>query len=177
MAQDIELIGKSFWTISYFGEKVFHTGLQLSVNRSIYLSKNVEKQKNRFDLGLSIISYLHPKNHIGLRMTPTFSFIHATKKGFEYGIKADAGFMRRFYQGKVFEVDNNGNVTQKYLAGQNSVTYGTYIVLAKNWYSSKSKNIRLFAEVGGFQETNYNTSNLLHTVMSIGISKYFNLKK
>lgn len=85
--------------------------------------------------------------------------------------------MRRFYQGKVFEVDDNGNVKQKYLAGQNAFTYGVYIVLAKNWYTNKSKNIRLFLEFGGFKETNYNESSLLHPAVNIGISKYFNLKK
>ena len=172
--QDSKPTGKAFYAFSYFGEKAFHPGIQISVNRSLYLSENL---RNRFDIGFAFSSYLHPRNHIGLRLTPNISFIHASKKGFEYGVKADAGYMRRFYQGKVFDVNDNGNVTQKYLAGQNSVTYGVYFIIAKNWYTSKSKNIRLFAELGGFQETNYNESSLSHPTINIGISKYFNQKK
>lgn len=177
LAQGVKPLGKYSWTISYFGEKIFHTGFQLSINCSRYLSKDIENPKNRFDFGFATTGYSHPEYQLGLRLTPNVSFIHANKKGFEYGIKTDVGFMRRFYQGKVFEVDDNGNVKQKKLAGQNSLTYGFYIVFAKNWYISKSKNIRLFMELGGFQETNYNESSILHPSINIGISKFFNPKK
>lgn len=172
LAQNSKPLGKYFYTISYFGEKVFHPSLQISVNRSLYISKNINNQENRFDFGFAISNYIHPKNHVGLRLTPIVSFIHANKKGLEYGLKSDAGFMRRFYQGKVFEVDDNGNVNQKYFAGQNAFTYGVYIVIARNWNASKSKNIRLFAELGAFKETNYNESSLLHPTLNLGISKY-----
>jgi hypothetical protein len=177
LAQEAKSIGKSFWTISYFGEKIFHPGLQLSLNRSLYLSRDIENQKNRIDIGISITNYSHPKNHFGFRLTPNFSFIHSSKSGSEYGIIADAGFMRRFYQGKVFEVDYNGNVEQKYFAGQNAFTYGIYLLFAKNWHSSNLKNVRLFIDLGTFQETNYNGGKILHPVVNIGISKYLNLTK
>jgi hypothetical protein len=177
LAQDLKPLGKYFYTISYFGEKVFHPGVQISINRSLYLSKNINNQKNRLVIGFSISNYVHLKNHIGLRLTPNVSFLHANNKGFEYGLKSGAGFMRRFYNGKVFEVDDYGNVKQKYLVGQNAFTYEASIVLAKNWYTRKSKNIRFYLEFGGFKETNYNESSLLHPVVNIGISQYFNLKK
>jgi hypothetical protein len=177
LAQNVKPMSKHFYSICYFGEKIFHPGLQLSVNNSFYLSKDITNQKNRFDVGLSTSGYFHFKNHFGLRVTPNLSLIHCTKKGFEYGLKADAGFMRRFYQGSVFEVNDNGNVERKYLSGQNAFTYGLYVLLAKNWYISKSKNIRFSVEIGGFQETNYNESVLLHPAINFGISKYFTLKK
>ncbi len=85
--------------------------------------------------------------------------------------------MRRFYQGKVFTVDNDGEVRQKYLAGQNSFTYGVYLVLAKNWNTSQSGRLRLFAELGGFRETNYNGGGLLHPAVSLGVSRYLNVAK
>lgn len=166
-----------FFTLSYFGEKGFHPGLQLSINRSLKTSSDAEKQKNRFDIGFSSSAYYHNKNHIGLLLTPSCSFIRSNKKGFEYGLKSEGGFMRRFYQGDVFEVDNNGFVKQKYLAGQNAFTYGAYIVLAKNWHTKKSKNIRISFEIGGFNETNYNESSLFHPALNVGISHYFNSKK
>lgn len=175
-AQEAKPKGIFYWTMSYFGEKVFHPGIQLSLNHSLYLPKEKEKQKNRFDMGASTSAYIHPKNHVGLRLTPTFSYLHLTKMGFEYGLKADAGYMRRFYQGKVFEVDGNGNVNQKYLAGQNAFTYGAYFILAKKWSSNNSKNACIFLELGAFQESNYNEKTLLHPVLTIGMSKYLKSK-
>lgn len=173
LAQNIEPINKHFFTISYFGEKLLHPGLQLSLNHSFYLSKDASNNKNRFDFGFAASSYFHSKNHIGLRLTPNISVIRTNTKGFEYGIKADAGFMKRFYQGKVFGVDENGNVEQKYLAGNNAFTYGVYFVFAKKLQTTKLKNIRIFMELGGFQEAQFNGISLFHPSINVGISKYF----
>lgn len=158
-----------FYSVGYFGESVVRPGIQISVNSSQELNK---KLLDRLNLGLAISGYVHRNNHIGLRLTPQLSFLQLAKGGLAYGVKVDAGFGRRFYQGPVYFFEDNSNVARKYLAGQNSFTYGLYLMVAKNWYPNETKGLQLFAEIGSFQEL-YGAGTLLHPVLSLGISKRF----
>lgn len=173
VAQDTKPSGKWYGTIGYFGEKVFNPGVQFSVNRSLFPFNGGKDEKNRIDVGISLAVYIHAQNHVGLRIAPGVAYVHATPKGFEYGLKADAGFFRRFYQGEVFAVDDKGEVQRKYFTGQNSFSYGLFLVLAKNWTTAQSRQFRLFVEVGGFQETHFNGSNISHPTLYFGLSRYF----
>lgn len=175
IAQDATQISRYSFAISYFGEKIFHPGLKLAANYSIPVT-NEFFSKDRLSAGISLAGYTHTRNHVGLRITTTATFFHVTRKGFEYGVGADIGYMRRTYQGKVFKVDSNGMVQQEPFAGQHALTYGLYIELGKTVKLRNGKVIRIFVQPGLFRETNYNDGGLTHPVVSVGGSQYFNKK-
>lgn len=175
MAQDSIQIKKYYYSVAYFGEKVFHPGLQSKATYSMPLSNKLNS-KNRLDAGVSMLGYFHARNHIGLRLTTTATVFYSSRKGLEYGVGTDIGYMRRTYQGKVFKVDSNGNVRQERFAGQHALTYGLYVEVGKPMKLRNGKVIRVFVQPGLFWETNYNDGRLTHPFVSVGYSKYFSKK-
>jgi hypothetical protein len=167
--QDIP-IAKNSISMGYFGQKIFHPGFYLAMDRTLLVSKG--NNKVRLLLGGSVSNYYHSKNHSGLRITPKFSIHHVSDNGFEMGIKVDAGYLRRFYLGKVYEVTNYGSDDIKYFLGQNSISFGSSLILAKNWYTTNSKNIRCFMEFGVFTENLKHSYTVIHPSFTLGLSRY-----
>jgi hypothetical protein len=160
------------YSINYFGEKLLHPGLEFSLSRCFTFLKGQKDYKKKIEFGLAGSTYFHFRNHIGLRATPHFSILLRTNKGYEFGLKIDAGYMRRFYQGKFFVFDEEEIIKQKYLQGQNSLTYGAYFTIAKNFNSKKEMSLHF--QIGGFQETNFNEEDLFHPAFLVGISTNIN---
>jgi hypothetical protein len=167
-AQDIP-IAKGSISIGYFGQKIFHPGFYLAVDRTLLVTK--ENYKVRLLLGGSVSNYYHSKNHSGLRITPKLSINHVNDHGFEMGIKVDAGYIRRFYLGNVYEVTNDGSVDAKYFLGQNSISFGSTLILAKNWYTTNLKNIRCFMELGVFTENLKHSYTVVYPSFTLGLSR------
>jgi hypothetical protein len=176
-AQENNLKSNIYVSGAYFGEKIFHPGIELNINRSLALFNNKSDYKNRLDAGIALSTYTHFKNHVGLRLCPKVSFIHTFINGLELGFSMDIGFMRRFYQGQTFKIDAIGNAKQIYFAGQNALTIGGYFIFGKNCYLKNGENIRIYIETGRFRELNYNGSYIKHPVISFGMSKYLISKK
>ncbi len=167
-AQDIP-IAKNSISIGYFGQKIFHPGFYLAMDRTILVTKG--NYKVRLLWGGSVSNYYHLENHSGLRITPKFSINHVSDNGFEIGIKVDAGYIRRFYLGNINEVTNDGIVDAKYFLGQNSISFGSTLILAKNWYKTNSKNIRCFMELGVFTENLKHSHTIVYPSFTLGLSR------
>ena len=162
--------GPDYVSLSYFGEKVFHPGISTALLWHKRISPEQGKAVLNLEYGLSAAVYVHPRNHMGLQLKPQGGYFVTLKKGFEVGALAEMGYMRRFYQGEVFEV-NDGNVQQKRLVGQNAFLYGGYIHLGYNPTLRSARKIKWFLRVGTFWEYPFNEGALMHPAMTLGISK------
>ena len=162
-------------TFQYVGERLTHPGLGMQWNLSRPLSTDSVRIHHRLDLGLSLVGYLFPKNHVGTYLTPTLGYFLTYPTGFEIGATAGLGYFRRWYAGDVFEVEADGSIHRKRLAGQNALLLGGYLSLGQNFFLFKGKPLRWFVQVGAFWEYPYNTYLLLHPHFSVGISKYIGL--
>ncbi|NJO02066.1 MAG: hypothetical protein HC880_10555 [Bacteroidia bacterium] len=60
---DSAISRSGYFSLTYFGEKVFHPGLQVALHRSLALSKKSTNFRTRLDIGVSMAGYVHPKNH------------------------------------------------------------------------------------------------------------------
>lgn len=159
-----------YLSIAYFGEKIFHPGIATSLEWQKRLSREERISIHSLQYGISAAGYLHPRNHIGLQLKPQAGYFITMKKGFEVGALAEVGYMRRFYQGQVFEV-KNGDVNRNYLAGQDALVYGGYLHFAYNPTLRKDSKIKWFLQVGAFWEYPFNNGALIHPTVTLGISK------
>ena len=157
-------------SIAYFGEKVFHPGIQVSVYKYIQLSHLEKKTIHNLQYGIATAGYIHDRNHLGFHLKPQIGYHLTFYKGFEIGFLAETGYMRRFYHGEVFEVKNR-TVRKKRLAGQNAFLFGGYLHFAYNPGLRKKKRMKWFLQIGAFWETPFNEGLLIHPTVCIGISK------
>jgi hypothetical protein len=160
-----------YFSIGYFGEKVFHPGLTGNIGYSYFISKDSLLNRNRLDFGLGLAVYIHFKNHFGIQFKPQFAYYHIFRSSFELGIKTEIGYIRRIYQGETYEVTNDGEVKKVQLAGQNSLIYGAFVSLGQNFSVMQNRKFRWFIELGAFWEYPYNNYILMHPAVSIGIGK------
>ncbi len=161
------------FSVLYMGEKLSHPGVKLEVVRDVSFRKDSVRKIHRIDYGMGLAGYVHPRNHFGLRTVAQATYLYQTRKGFEFGAMGDAGFMRRFYHGRVFEVDEKGKVTRRRFIGQNAFTYGMYFVFGKRTLF-REKALRWMLQVGTFWEGNYNGYSLVHSSVCLGIVMDFN---
>ena len=173
MSQETESRWKpDYAELAYVGERIFHPGLHVGLHRSTRLGKDSTSVKHRLDHGMVLAGYLHPRNHVGFHLKPRIAYYRTSRKGFEAGVLAEAGYMARFYHGQVFEVDDQGGVEQRQLAGQHALMFGSHLSLGRNLHLSKGKPWRWFAQIGAFWEVPYNGYALIHPSLVLGISKY-----
>jgi hypothetical protein len=169
--QDKNTVYPDYFSIGYFGEKIFHPGITVSIANMALIDNDSLVKRNRLDYGLSLVGYIHSKNHVGLHFKPQLTYYHLFDKSFEVGLKAEMGYMRRFYPGETFEVSDNGEIKKLWLAGQNAFIFGTYISFGQNYWVFKNRQFRWFIEIGAFWEYPYNGYSLMHPSVALGISK------
>ena len=169
--QEKSKIHPDYFSVGYFGEKVFHPGLTGNISYMFFIGKDSLIKRNRLDYGLGFSGYIHPENHIGLQIKPQLAYYHLFGKTFELGLKTEIGYMRRFYQGETLEVSDNEEINNVGIAGQNALAAGIYLSIGQNFWILKSKPFRWFIESGAFWEYPYNRYSLVHPSVAIGISK------
>lgn len=170
LSQKLTQNGPAYISLAYYGEKIFHPGLSISLQWEKQISSDSNSISQTFQFGGAFAGYTHPRNHTGLQLKSQAQYNFTFRKGFELGVLAELGYMRRFYNGEVFEVEN-GNVSQVQLAGQNAIIYGGYLHIGYNPTLNSDKKMKYFFQIGGFWEYPFNDGALFHPAISIGLSK------
>lgn len=75
------------------------------------------RQKDGF-WGLEAGGYRYPYNYTGILLMPFIGVRQYTRHSFFYETSLGVGVLRSFYDGKVYEVDADGNVKEKSLFGR-----------------------------------------------------------
>ncbi len=79
------------------------------------------RQKDRF-WGVAATAYRYPYNYTGVLLMPFVGTRHFVNTHIFFETSLGVGVLRSFYDGKVYEVDVSGNVTEKPIFGRFYVT-------------------------------------------------------
>ncbi|MEO6916452.1 MAG: hypothetical protein ABI151_13160 [Chitinophagaceae bacterium] len=96
--------------------------------------KSFIRRKDRF-LAVEAGFYRYPFNYTGLLLMPGYGARHYRSQSFFYETIVSLGLMRTFYDGKVYDVNATGNVTEKKLYGRFYAT--THLSSAFDFRASK----------------------------------------
>lgn len=159
-------------SVAYWGEKGTHPGLELSLGYDQKSWPLGSQGQQDIGFAMALGSYLHFRNHWGIRLTPRAYYIITGGKGFQLGLSADLGYFRRFYAGPTFQITDQGRFESRPLSGQHALTFGTAISLGHSWYHSGQAPYSWFARIGAFWEFPLNGFILMHPYLSLGINKH-----
>lgn len=165
-------------TLGYFGEKIFRPGLQIGYKSSHELFQG--RQSHNAELGGMLGAYIHHRNHVGVRVAPSLGYRYRATNGWDVGLTTDLGFFHRFYNGRVYQVDENGNVKSKSLSGRSALSYGAYCSLGRSFgrVETKKKLDGLFLEIGFFREVGAVAGKgVTHPSLVIGVKKNLSYAK
>lgn len=157
-------------SVAYSGEMIFHYGINVAYHRSF--SDRLSRRIRPF-YGLNMTGYRHPKNHISLLIMPEVGYAYKAPSGFSTSLSAQAGYMRRFYDGETFAVDSQGQVSKRPWAGTNALAYGISGSLGWELGQPHRRQTDVFIQPKLLWEYPYNTKSLFHPFINIGFSRYF----
>lgn len=159
----------------YFGEKVTHPGIQLSYQS---YPNWINFKKNKFEWGGNMSVYIHNRSHVGLRITPNIGYrILHFKKNYIL-LKTDVGFFRRYYQGKVYTIDDNGIVSYKKSFATPHFTYGIYTSFRRKLFYQTNFIGNIYLDMGFFKETKViDHKGITHPYINFGFIKNLNYVK
>jgi hypothetical protein len=165
---------KLVYDISYFGRIFFHPGISLGLNYRFYNSNlndtlylkthSLFLSKNKF------VSYYHKNNHIGLLLSSEFAYELVFRKGLFLELAIGVGYLRTFYDSKVYEVNDNGVVKQIPLAGANYFAPNYALGFGKQYRNKKSTIKSWYINVGAFYMYPFNTKLLINPYILSGLT-------
>jgi hypothetical protein len=161
--------------VAYFGESFTHYGLKGGYSINL---RSVDKQTKKgrsvsnalaFTPGLAI--YRHAHNHVGLIVMPDVSYRRKNEKGriFEAGISP--GLFRSVLEGKVYEVNEAGELEKLTLAGRTAFMPTVFIGIGKDLSVKKGIELSWYTRLNVMKQIPYNASSLTRIAFEIGIVK------
>lgn len=157
-------------SMAYSGETITHYGVNLAYQR--YFPARETRRSHLF-YGLNVTGYRHQKNHIGILALPELGYAYVAPTGLRAELSVQAGYMRRFYDGVTFSVDDQGRVRKRPWAGSNSVAYGFSLLAGWDFGHRPHRRTGLFVQPKLLWEYPYNNRALIHPFVDIGLSRLF----
>jgi hypothetical protein len=157
-------------TGSYFGETLLHPG--------IYLGSEWPVRKNLV-VGYGLGTYLHCKHHLGLFLSGDFSWRKTFRPGYTICFGLGIGYLHTWpHGGKIYSVDENGNIESVTNWGQPSVMPSLKLgLLGWDFRQKTSFPCRIFADVVIFGQYPYNDYIMPHAALSLGATYYLKRMK
>jgi hypothetical protein len=152
-------------TGSYFGETLLHAGIYLGSEYSI---------KDNLVACFGTGTYLHCKHHLGFFLSGDLNWRKTFKAGYAIAFGIGIGYLHTWPQGgKIYGVDDNGDVESKTNWGKPSVMPSLKLGLL-GW-DLRQKDIfpcRIFADIILFGQYPYNDYMMPHAALNIGATYY-----
>lgn len=126
-------------SVAYYGENAIHPGLKLGTyftvwskeKSKIYRNENkawkfgTKSKLNELNVDFNFGGYSHPNNHSGYFTNLGMTFLHKNQRTDRlFGVSFEAGYLRRDYKFKTYELDENGNIREVKAAGNNALSFG-----------------------------------------------------
>ncbi|WP_143090734.1 hypothetical protein [Thermoflexibacter ruber] len=167
------------YDISYFGRNLTHAGISLGVNYRFHKTNKIDtlhlKLHSRFLSKNKFTLYYHKNNHLGLLFSSEMAYQLVFKKGIYLELVVGLGYLRTFYDTKVFEVDNKGQVKHIPLAGANYFAPNYALGFGKYYWNRKSKITSWYLNLGAYYMYPFNTKFLINPYIQSGLT--LNLKR
>jgi hypothetical protein len=135
--------------------------------------KTIQRTKDRI-INADIGFYRYGFNHTGLMFSPTIGTRYTKQSGYYFETQAGLGLLRTFYDGRVYEVDGNGNVKEKKAFGRLYAT--TQLAMVFGWDFSKNHSkhpIAIQLKPILWVQYPYNSFVLPHGSIELGIKYHF----
>jgi hypothetical protein len=141
-----------------------------------HISKNGDMVIKSKDLFFSLLTgvYRYPLNYTGVLLVPAIGIRHNVKRSFFYETSLGIGVLRTFYDGKVYQVNASGNVSEKSLFGRFYAT--THLSTAFNFQLQKlgNRNMALQLKPSLWFQYPYNSFIKPHVSLEAGIKYELN---
>jgi hypothetical protein len=154
--------------VSYFGETIIHPGIEIGYENTFFKS---------FNFTISIGTYIHQRNHVGLFINTGFNWRHTFPIGYSMEFGLGLGYLHTWeHGGDTYIVDDNGNVSVKTKYG-----HPHFMPIIKlgllGWDFRQKMNIpiRLNCDVIIFGQYPFNNYIMPHAALKFGATYYFSL--
>lgn len=149
-------------------------GLELPViHRELIKNKKSGKTKNLIKERLisgRLSWYHHPDFHDNLYLTAGYTLRRSNKKGFFVEFNPGLGVSRTFLGGTTYQVDDDGNVSVKKLAGHFYPLLSAGGGLGHNFRMSHQKPVAVFARMNLIAMFPYNSTLYLRPALLMGLT-------
>lgn len=141
------------------------TILITKINKS---GKEKDFTQDRF-VTSNISWYHHPAYHDNLYFTAGWTMRRTKAKGFFTEFSPEVGISRMFNGGTTYQVDNNGNVTRKRLAGYYYAVVSVGGGIGYDFSKTKQKPFLIFSKMNVLMMFPYNSTIYLRPAVEIGL--------
>lgn len=166
---------------SYFGERIFHPGMKVSVEFPLWSKTKQKELKHRvrgiqksFLLLPGTGFYVHPNSHTAVFVNLESCFRKTkTKSGFKFEILPGIGYQGRINAGTTYIVEDDGSITEKKVAGRSYFTTSLGFGLGQDLFVKKQIPIAWHLRPGAVVLMPYNTTTMLSFNLEAGITYRF----
>lgn len=139
-------------SVGYYGENGIHPGIKIGTSYSFYFwhgsrSTKFGKEYTRKELFLdyNLGFYSFPNNHTGYFTNVGMTFLSrgTFRKGFEFGLSFEMGYLRRSNKFETYELTSDGQISEVSFAGNNAMVLALSPIFAKEIAHYK---MRIFAK-------------------------------
>lgn len=174
--------------VSYYGDNGIHPGLKLGTSYNFWskekskvyrfkyrTNKYGNKTKLReLNLDYNLGFYSHPNNHLGLFTTIGVSYLRIKeRKGRVFGVSFEVGYLRRMNKFTTYELNTEGEIVEKKLAGNNAIILSISPVFGKEFKISEHQ-MRFFVKPN-LQAVKYNEK--IQPNISLELGTTFNINR
>jgi len=155
---------------SYFGETITHPGFEIGYENSFHKG---------FNFTVSIGTYVHQRNHVGLFINGGLNWRHTFPIGYSPEIGIGLGYLHKWeHGGSTYTVDDNGNVSTKPKYGQPSFMPSIKLGFF-GWDLRKKTNIpiRINTDIIAFGQYPFNNYIMPQIALKVGATYYFELRQ
>jgi hypothetical protein len=156
-------------SVSYFGETLIHPGIEIGYENSFYKS---------FNFTVSIGTYVHQRNHIGLFLNGGLNWRHTFPVGYSMEFGLGLGYLHTWeHGGDTYVVDDGGEVSVKPKYGHPHFMPSIKLGFL-GWDFRKKTNIplRLNADIIIFGQYPFNSFIVPRLTLKAGATYYFEFK-
>lgn len=158
--------------MAYFGETVTHYGLKVAYEYPLISrikTRNSARKDFLFTPGIAV--YNHPRNHVGLILSPELAYQRTGRRGGVFEVSLSNSYFRYFLAGQTFEVDENGGFRQVKMAGRGAYLPTVSVGFGRDLSIRKNRSLAWYARLNLMQQRPYNASSLMRFGIECGIRK------
>lgn len=160
-----------------YNSSIVYPGLKAGIElpfrkRIINKTKKLGKERHLFKERLFSTNlgwYHHSTFHNNLYITAGFTMRRTNQKGLFTEFSPELGYSRTFLGGTTYQVNENGNVSIKKMAGYNYALVSLGVGLGYDFSVSKSKPIAIYSKINMLTMFPYNSTIYIRPTVELGI--------
>ena len=133
-----------YFKVAYNGGIFINPGLSMGIGTNLLgkVDPGLKAVKSQQELraGISLSFYHHRRLNTGLTIGPEIQWIRTSRKGFQFGLVADLGYLRTFIP-NTFAVNEVGEIKEEGLSGTDHFFYNLGLRFGKDLRFTQGKGV------------------------------------